>query len=191
MHGGHRAIAVLNVSSRVSSIFAADPWDEMMPAWSRDGRWIYYASAREATVQIWRKPVAGGVATQITRNGGGEAKESADGSKLYYTRSNMGIFQLPVDGGEEAPVPGLVSAQPSRHWTVTKRGIYFLNCDKTSCPVSVLEFASGKIKAVTTFDKALAYLTPSLAVSADDRWLLHSHLDETGSDLMLLENAKF
>ena len=135
--------------------------------------------------------MAGGLATQITRNGGSESRESADGSTLFYTRSSMGIFQMPVNGGEEVPVPGLVSAQPSRHWTVTKRGIYFLNCDKPSCPVSVLEFASGKIKAVTTFDKPLAYLTPSLGVSADDRWLLHSQLDETGSDLMLLENAKF
>ena len=37
----------------------ADPADEHMPTWSRDGRWIYFSSDRGGRLDIWRTAVYG------------------------------------------------------------------------------------------------------------------------------------
>jgi hypothetical protein len=37
------------------------------PNWSRDGKWIYFASRRTGEAQSWKAPVAGGAAAQVTR----------------------------------------------------------------------------------------------------------------------------
>ena len=53
---------------------------EALPAWSRDGRWVYLASGRSGSLQIWRVPLDSGEPVQITKGGGAEASESPDGS---------------------------------------------------------------------------------------------------------------
>ena len=52
---------------------------DVAPSWSRDGNWIYFASTRSGTLQIWKMPAAGGPAVQVTRKGGFEGFETADG----------------------------------------------------------------------------------------------------------------
>ncbi|MBL8216939.1 MAG: PD40 domain-containing protein [Bryobacterales bacterium] len=100
--------------------------EDMMPSWSHDGRWIYFVSRRSGDEQIWKMPSNGGAAVQITRQVGREALESPDGRTLYYHGGpERGIWRVPVDDGEESPVPELAPMPPSRYWTVTSRGIYF------------------------------------------------------------------
>jgi len=56
--------------------------------WSRDGKWIYFGSKRSGENQLWKRPVDGGNAVQVTRKGyedvGGDAVEAADGKTVYY-----------------------------------------------------------------------------------------------------------
>ena len=40
------------------------------PSWSRDGKWIYFASDRSGEYQVWKMPAGGGEAVQLTRKGG-------------------------------------------------------------------------------------------------------------------------
>ena len=40
----------------------ATSFDESVPTWSRDGRWIYFSSTRSGTTGIWKMPSAGGSA---------------------------------------------------------------------------------------------------------------------------------
>ncbi|PYV44757.1 MAG: hypothetical protein DMG06_05130 [Acidobacteria bacterium] len=79
--------------------------NNVVPTWSRDGQWIYYGSkSGEADWQIWKKPVNGGKAIQVTRNGGFEGVESLDGKFILYSkkfRSNE-VWMAPVLGGEES-----------------------------------------------------------------------------------------
>jgi dipeptidyl aminopeptidase/acylaminoacyl peptidase len=37
------------------------------PRWSADGRWLYFLSSRSGSVQVWRTPVNGGTASQVTK----------------------------------------------------------------------------------------------------------------------------
>ena len=46
------------------------PTEEHAPGWSADGQWLYFSSNRTGTWQIWKQPITGDTATQVTSNGG-------------------------------------------------------------------------------------------------------------------------
>lgn len=57
-----------------------DPYDQVRPSWSHDGKWIYYGSDQaDRKWEIWKLPIAGGPAIRITQGGGREAFEAPDG----------------------------------------------------------------------------------------------------------------
>jgi dipeptidyl aminopeptidase/acylaminoacyl peptidase len=74
-----------------------DPAADTAPAWSPDGRWIYFASARtdgdgedppaNGKTQVWRVGAAGGAITPVTRAAKGvqQFELSRDGRTLWYT----------------------------------------------------------------------------------------------------------
>jgi len=93
---------------------------------------------------------------------------------------------MPVSGGEESQV------LPSVFWrnfSLVKDGIYFIPDPGTDWKSSIqfLSFATGKVKTVTPVSR---FPTEGLSVSPDGRFLLFTQRDETGSDLMLVENFR-
>ncbi|HUO16293.1 MAG TPA: winged helix-turn-helix domain-containing protein [Verrucomicrobiae bacterium] len=102
--------------------------DGEVPSFSRDGKWVYFASARTRDWQVWKVPVIGGSAIQVTHQGGHAALESLDGKFLYYAK-NPGpepeIWQVPAEGGEETALP-LVRPGSWASWQITKNGILFV-----------------------------------------------------------------
>jgi dipeptidyl aminopeptidase/acylaminoacyl peptidase len=60
------------------------------PAWSPDGRWIAFASARSERRNIWRIPVDGGEAQQVTDVEGsvGAFQWSPDGRRFAFTMTD-------------------------------------------------------------------------------------------------------
>ena len=74
-------------------------------------------------------------------------------------------------------------------WAVGKEGIYFFTWpDKQGhSDLCLQEFATGKIRKILTIERLVSW---SIAVTPDGRTLLYSQFDETGSDLMLVENFR-
>jgi DNA-binding winged helix-turn-helix (wHTH) protein len=97
-----------------------------VPSFSRDGKYVYYASDRTDGWQVWKVPVAGGPEIQLTTHGGFAALESADGN-LYYSKSDgqyPEIWKVAVKGGgDESALSPLVRPRTWSSWTVTKDGI--------------------------------------------------------------------
>jgi hypothetical protein len=95
-----------------------------VPSFSRDGKYVYFASDRTDEWQVWKAAVAGGEAIQVTNGGGFAALESPDGN-LYYTKSewNPLIWKIPAHGGAESAVSPLARPRTWSSWTVTKDGI--------------------------------------------------------------------
>jgi Tol biopolymer transport system component len=60
---------------------------DVEPAWSPDGRWVYFASVRSGSLALWRVAAAGGEPTRLTLGNGPERRPSvsSDGSRLVYS----------------------------------------------------------------------------------------------------------
>jgi hypothetical protein len=138
-------------------------------------------------------PTTGSEALQITRHGGGRARESADGQWLYYTKSEDegGIWRMPVHGGLEEPVlDGLPSGAYSRYWALVENGIYYLNtrnADRQS--VEFFSFSTRKVRRLFDLpEPAGPDWSPSFQVSPDQRTLLTVFIAQPESDIMLVDN---
>jgi hypothetical protein len=108
------------------------PWNNKVPSWSRDGKWIYFTSDRTGRWEIWRTAAQGGPAEQITTAGGYVALESRDGKTLYYTKMGFyggePLYARALGGGEERQVLEQVAG---RGFHVFGDGIYYC-CNRTA-----------------------------------------------------------
>jgi hypothetical protein len=164
-----------------------------MPSWSRDGQWIYFCSNRSGKFETWKVPATGGPAIQVTTQGGFEAFESPDGKLLYYTkgRGPGGIWQMPIEGGEEQQVPELLDAGYWRYWAVADDGIYFVAFVASARPqIKFFSFAARRVTQLGVLERDPLHGPPGLTVSPDGRSVLYAQADQSISDIMLVENFR-
>jgi Tol biopolymer transport system component len=163
-----------------------------MSSWSRDGRWIYFASNRSGSWQVWKVPGEGGETVQVTKNGGFRPCESPDGKYLYYSKfvDTSGLWRMPVEGGEESLILDQLQAGYWEAWAVVDRGIYFINPEsKPHATIDFFSFATRRVTRIASLEKPVSILAIStLVISPDGRWILYTQLDQSGSDIMLVEN---
>ena len=109
-------IGVIGLDGGKQRMLTEGPASAARPAWSSDGRWIYFRSDRSGAMQIWRIAAEGGTPTQITRDGAWEAIEDLDGKLLYFVRdrSSAGLWSIPVEGGDAQ----LVTAKARIGWLI-------------------------------------------------------------------------
>jgi Tol biopolymer transport system component len=185
---GYSAIFIIGSDGGAPVLFAAGQRHYLMPSWSRDGRYIYFASDEGRTF-VLKKPVYGGDAVKIATDGG-EVFESPDGRTLYRLKRERGIVQRAMAGGAESAVPGLENIDTSRYVAVSGKGIYYLSGEHAPWTIRLFDFKTHSISPVATLRRAPDFGTPSLSVSPDDQWLLFSQLDQSGSGLMMLERFR-
>ena len=191
--------------------------DYHKPSWSRDGASIYVSKsgatrmdskskpnsssrANFLDANIWRIPVAGGPAVQVTESGGTRGVETADGKALVYQ-----------PGIDRSGLPVLVSSLSGRSprqlvpcaygFSVGTKGVDHYPCRPEGAPVA---FGSQKpieirlIDPATGHDRAVATL-PDLSygdvfwgpnVSPDGSTILYTRVVNRGEDLMMIENFR-
>jgi Tol biopolymer transport system component len=161
------------------------PADDGVASWSRDGRWIYFVSNRTKEWQVWKMPAEGGEAVQVTKHGGYVAFESLDGKFVYFSKDlwQTSIWRIPVGEGDEANI-----VKATAGFAVARRGIYFIapHSDRSSA----LQFQSFATSKVTTVAAIHRPIEPGLSVSPDERYVLYTQVDQSGNDLMLVENFR-
>jgi Tol biopolymer transport system component/DNA-binding winged helix-turn-helix (wHTH) protein len=188
---GNADIYVISADGGQPRRLTEEPSEDITPSWSRDSRWVYFGSTRSGSMQIWKIPVEGGQAVQVTQHGGFEGFESIDGKFFYYSKGRAvpGIWQIPVAGGEETLLLDHHNAGYWRLWAVVEKGIYVATANTPSQPViEFFSLATGKVTHVATLDKPISRSDPGITVSPDRRWLLFAQMDQSGSDIMLVEN---
>ena len=200
--GGNADIFVVGASGGAPRRITTDPSEDIVPSWSRDGRWIYFASHRSGERQVWKVPVEGedpegAAAVQVTRQGGFVAFESPDGKWVYYAKTRgqpNAIWRVPAAGGEEAPVvEGLSSTRPS--WTVVEEGVYFVDQDPASFPgegwgVKFLNLQDGRVSLTTELPNPPNRSSGGFDISPNGAWLIVTQQGQSASDLMLVENFR-
>ncbi|MGA2269667.1 MAG: winged helix-turn-helix domain-containing protein [Bryobacteraceae bacterium] len=189
---GSPNIWVISAEGGQARRLTTDAAGGVAPSWSHDGRWIYFASARGGNLNVWKMPAGGGSAVPVTRKGGFEGFESADGQYVYYLKGREipGIWRVPTAGGEEVPVTDRDQAGLWRCWRLAGGGIYY----GTAAPpdgarLEFLDLATGRVREIGR-TKPPDLTIPSLAVSPDGRRLLYAQYDQSGSNIMMVEGFR-
>lgn len=195
---GNADLFVISAEGGNPRRLTTEPGEEILPSWSRDGKWIYFTSNRSGALQIWKLPapgsaVTGSEAVQVTRQGGYKGSESVDGQWLYYTKERdlTEIWRIPAQGGSESLVLNTQEPRHKGYWALAETGLYFFKEDVQASPtVNFFDFATGQTTLVAVLQKGTQLINPGVAVSPDGRWLLYTQVDQQGSNIMLMEDAR-
>lgn len=157
--------------------------NDVTPTFSSDGKSVYFASDRTGAWQIWNQPLEGGVARQVTANGGFAPQESADGRWLYYAKlSANGLFRIPTAGGSETNVlPSLPSALWGG-WALAEGKVIFA---ALPAELSIFDPLSGKMRTIANLSFPPPQWDGSVAISPDGRYALVTELERQGSEIHL------
>jgi Tol biopolymer transport system component len=161
------------------------PARDVMPSVSQDGKRVYFASNRSGSWQIWRIPIDGGQAVQVTREGGYSPVESADGRFLFYLGGSAStISRMSLKEGTTAQLfGGLIG---NNNFAVTKNGIGFVGTGEGGKPsMQFYAFATGNIRTIIDLENSLYR---GVSISPDGQSILYSQRNKGDSDLMLVEN---
>ena len=172
-----------------------EPSMDGVPSWSRDGQWIYFASTRGGVnPDTWRVSPNGGETIRVTRNGGFQPRESADGEYLYYLDRPPGgapiearLMRLPLAGGHEEVV--LEHIRPFL-WSVTHTGIVFVTRERDFDAFDVYRFSDRRVARVGRLGFRIPGIYTHMTASRDGRWALATKMERFDSDLMRLENFR-
>ena len=153
-------------------------------------------SDRSGSQEIWKTPVGEDRPQQVTRQGGYQAFESADGQTLYYAKkqSGRGVWRMPASGGPETLVSNLAW---QNLWSLTPDGLYYFDLGEEvprvfevpdAIPVRRIDLKSNEITTVATIRTDLPRGAPALEVRSDGRYIAWVGRREHRSELMLVRN---
>jgi hypothetical protein len=153
-----------------------------------------------SNMNIWRIPVAGGAAEQVTEGGGVKAVETADGKALVYQpgmdRSGAPILVTPLSGRSPRQLVPCAYG-----FSVGTQGVYYDPCRLEGPPVPLgshkpmdvrlIDPASGHDRAFATLaDLSYGDVFWGPSVSPDGSTILYTKVVNRGEDLMLIENFR-
>ncbi len=190
-HKGNRDVYVMRKDGSELKPLIMDPSTDANPGWSADSKWIYFESNRGGQRQVWKVPVESGEAVPVSGVRGGQPVESPDGKFLYYDKDwpeNYTIWRVPTNGGTETQVVDSLHVQGGG-WVAVNDGVYFISKPDEK-GVSYIRFknvATGSVRTIAPIERQVGW---GLTVSPDRRSFLYSQEDDSGSDLMLVENFR-
>jgi eukaryotic-like serine/threonine-protein kinase len=182
-------IYLVSSSSGAIRRVSADVGDSHVPAWSRDGKWIYYELGDGSGRETWKIPVEGGGAVRVADYGMFDLAESFDGRDLYYTNrtGKGGIWRRPVTGGEPIMLKGTEKVQLFRYWSLSKGGIFFVD-GRANPVIQFFDFATGQVHPFARIRRGIIRGPRGLAASPDGSEVLYMEEDLTIGDILLVEN---
>ena len=183
---GKAEIQLVDIHNRRIQRLTDGAQNDHVRIWSRDGAWIYFASDRSETWQIWRMPASGGVAEQITRNGGMEVAQCLGEERFIIRRSDERQFRtLTLPEPDQTPV--LVADLPAsipENWVLQGDKIYWLQRESQGGAIYRYDLLSASTMIAARSELLLG---PGLTVSPDGKRMLFGCADRIERDLMLVE----
>jgi len=167
------------------------PARDIVPNWSADSRWIYFASDRAGSLDLWKVSPDGGDAERVTTGGAFEAFPTPDGRYLYYSRNDSDVLtRRDLSNGEEVVFPEVGDGGRHRFWSPVEDGIYFRDSNSDPGWIRFLDFESRSIRKICRFEEWERGPRP-IAVSPDGRTLIFTQRDDYDQDIMMVEGLEF
>jgi serine/threonine protein kinase/dipeptidyl aminopeptidase/acylaminoacyl peptidase len=197
---GKSEIWLISAAGGLPSRLISIPGGAEVPSWSRDGKRILFYTNSDGTREIWEVAATGGTPVQLTHGGSYDPSESPDGHYLYYgSAPSPGVWRVALaprlpDGSlakrdgelirETLPVTG------HRFWALGRRGIYFVDAQRTSAVLKVVDLATRKVTVLATLAKPPAKFTRGLSISPDERYALYCEDDVDRYEIRVVENFR-
>jgi Tol biopolymer transport system component len=151
---------------------------------------MYHSSRRSGEAEIWKMPVHGGDPVQLTTTRWAEQPiASPDGRFVYFLRQDRSeIWSVPAESGQPRRVTGPTHRYPVG-FAVTSKGIYYGAPPHAGEQrfIRFFDFSTGEDRPVVVAQRPFHV---GMSVSPDSRYILFDQYDESGSDLMLVENFR-
>ncbi|HYW46524.1 MAG TPA: hypothetical protein VE959_26905 [Bryobacteraceae bacterium] len=157
-------------------------------SWSNDGKSLYFNSRG----QIWKSSANGGNPEQLA-GGGAQPVESPDG-KFVYFRGRRSFSRIPVAGGEVED--DVIEPEHDLIWSttlqMTKKGAYYAEFQRgaRAWVVSFYDFATKKNSIVFRLKNTDFGQGHMFSVSTDGKYILYPRVDQSQTDLMLVQNFR-
>ncbi|MBK7930731.1 MAG: PD40 domain-containing protein [Bryobacterales bacterium] len=167
--------------------------NEVLPSYSRDGRWIYFSTDRAGVWEVWRMGVEGGEAVRVAGAGAFAAMESVDGKWVYYTRQGGGrIWRVPVAGGAEELMTDELTGRLWGQWALSGKGLFYAVFDMARGRRAIrrLDLATRAVTDVMELKKLPVQYDSGMSVAADESWLAWSQLDTAGSIVYVVDGFR-
>ncbi|MGH9421084.1 MAG: TolB family protein, partial [Thermoanaerobaculia bacterium] len=144
---------------------------------SPDGKWIAYDSNINGNQDIFKMPVAGGEAQQLTHNGADNfgGAWSPDGKQIAFhslVKGNRDIYLMDASGGNVSPVIATASEELSPVWRADGKGIDYRVLPDSDREILRDASRPGGWGAPTSHGRI-----PTLAFSPDGKQILAAVLD--------------
>lgn len=155
----------------------------MLPRYSKDGASIYFTSNRTGSWELWKSDGEGSNIRQITEKGGYAAEEASDGT-LYYSKVNeSGVWMVEPADSREVKLFEL-SGINRANWSLTDRGIYFIDFKKTVPHLQFYSFTAKTVTDIGRLDKEGIWYEAGLSAFPDGSGVLYTRLDRRDLDIM-------
>jgi Tol biopolymer transport system component/DNA-binding winged helix-turn-helix (wHTH) protein len=175
--GRHSHVFLIDAEGRNLQVVTTGNYQNAVPAFSRDGSALYFASDRTREWQVWKRDLSTGREEQITRHGGFAATEAYDRRTIYYSRyDGAGIWQIPVGGGEERKVTSAPHRGYWGHFALTETGLYLVDTDALPGPTLMFfDFRTQRLRPILLLNSAPVPWGANLIASRDGRTIYLAH----------------
>ena len=163
--------------------------EDFAPAWSSDGRALYFGSTRSGDWQVWRLILESGELTQMTSDGGRAAQESPNGQWLYYTRIDRpGLWRISLETDARIIEQVLTDLTPVdwNNWQALETALYYVQRSVPSEPEIVrLDFQTRSLRRIRKMPDLL--YKSGLWVAPDEKEALITTIKTSEADILLVE----
>jgi Tol biopolymer transport system component len=181
---GHSGVFVLTLDTGALRTIADDSFEQRVPAWSHDGKSIYFNSDRGGQLAIWKLKLGDKAPVRVSPFRTFLPQESADGSALFFNSDNGELWRAQTDGSQAAPLSPGVRCSPDINWTLHGSEVFYTRESENS-GAEFWRLSHGITQLMGTAAGQVVPATPSIAVSPDGRWLLFAEQDSAASDINL------
>ncbi|HET8675445.1 MAG TPA: hypothetical protein VFO63_06665, partial [Blastocatellia bacterium] len=136
----------MNKDGSAQRQLTVDSHNDLFPAVSPDGRYIYFASDRAGAFNIWRMEIDGSNPTQLTRGVKDILPDvTADGEWIIYQQGpsfgvdNMSIWRVPARGGEPERLAEGLTQRPAASPDGRRLAYVYLDDKEWGIAVRMLE----------------------------------------------------